>query len=173
MKENIHPKDYRSRRQHVSHQANEWPIIESGSRDPLRVTVLCGYVGAGKSTFLRELIARFEDGPVAVLLHDRSDAGLDDPVCRKKGVEVFRFGETMAELVQGCMGCSWRDSLADAVTAVARMGRFRRLLVECSGLVEPIMVAEVFNEGLAEGTSLAALARLVPIGSGSGLRPVG
>lgn len=163
MKEDLHPKGDRSRRQHVSHQVNEWPIIESGSRDPLRVTVLCGYVGAGKSTFLRELIARSEGGPVAVLLHDRSEAGLDDSVCRKKGVEVFRFGETMAELVQGCMGCSWRDSLADAVTAVARMGRFRRLLVECSGLVEPIMVAEVFNEGLAEGAPLAALARLEQI----------
>lgn len=147
----------------MSDQVNEGPVDEPGDREPLGVTVLCGYVGSGKSTVLRELLARDEGGSVAVLLHDRSEAGLDGSVCRRKGVEVFRLGETMAELVQGCMGCSWRESLAEAVTAVARMGRFRRLLVECSGLVEPIMVAEVFNEGLAEGAPLAALARLEQI----------
>lgn len=127
---------------------------------PLRVTVLCGFFGAGKSTLLREAIAH--RGPVrfAVLVHDRSDAVLDDGECRAGAVEVFRLGETMAELVQRCVGCSLRDSLTDAIVAIARLQRFDRLIIECSGLVEPIMVAEVFNDAMAEQTPLAGLARL-------------
>ena len=130
------------------------------SEAPLRVTVLCGFFGAGKSTLLREAIAHRGQARLAVLVHDRSEAGLDDGECRAGAVEVFRLGEAMAELVQRCVGCSLRDSLTAAIVAIARLQRFDRLIIECSGLVEPIMVAEVFNDALAEQTPLAALAKL-------------
>ncbi len=126
----------------------------------LPVTVVCGFVGAGKSTLVRKVITGLASGRVAVLVHDRSDAGLDPAFCRSQGVEVFRLGEVLAELVQRCVGCSLRESLTGAVTAIADMGRFDRLLVECSGLVEPVLVAEVFNDAWENQEPLASKARL-------------
>lgn len=126
----------------------------------LPVTVICGFVGAGKSAVVQKVVAGWRSGPLAVLLHDRSDAGLDADLCRSHGVEVFRLGEVLAELVQQCVGCSLRDSLTSAVSAIADMGRFDRLLVECSGLVEPVFVAEVFNDAWENQAPLASKARL-------------
>lgn len=126
----------------------------------LPVTVICGFVGAGKSTLVRKLITGQVSGRMALLVHDRSDAGLDADLCRSQGVEVFRLGEVLVELIQRCVGCSLRDSLTGAVTAIADMGRFDRLLVECSGLVEPAFVAEVFNDAWENREPLASKARL-------------
>lgn len=126
----------------------------------LPVTVICGFVGAGKSTLVQKVVADWRSGPLAVLLHDRSDAGLNPDLCRSNGVEVFRLGEVLAELVQRCVGCSLRESLTSAITAIAEMGRFERLLIECSGLVEPFMVAEMFNDAWDNREPLASLVRL-------------
>jgi G3E family GTPase len=97
---------------------------------------------------------------LALLVHDRSDAGLDTDLCRSRGVEVFRLGEVLAEFVQRCVGCSLRDSLSSAITAIADMRRFDRLLIECSGLVEPVFVAEIFNDAWESREPLASKARL-------------
>jgi G3E family GTPase len=126
----------------------------------LPVTVICGFVGAGKSTLVQKVVAGWRSGPLAVLLHDRSDAGLNRDLCRSNGVEVFRLGEVLAELVQRCVGCSLRESLTSAITAIAEMGRFERLLIECSGLVEPFMVAEMFNDAWDNREPLVSVARL-------------
>ncbi len=140
------------------------PIVkpEPSSVDARRlpVTVICGFVGAGKSTLVQKVVADWRSGPLALLLHDRSDAGLDADLCRSHGVEVFRLGEVLAELVQRCVGCSLRESLTSAITAIAEMGRFERLLIECSGLVEPFMVAEMFNDAWDNREPLASLVRL-------------
>jgi G3E family GTPase len=122
--------------------------------------VVCGFVGAGKSTLVQNVVAGWTSGRLAVLVHDRSDAGLDMDLCRSREVSVFRLGEVLAELVQRCVGCSLRESLASAITAIADMGRFDRLLVECSGLVEPVLVAEVFNDAWENRAPLASKARL-------------
>lgn len=129
-----------------------------GSRLP--VTVVCGFVGAGKSTMVRKLLTERASGRVALLVHDRSDAGLDADFCRSQGVTIFSLGEVLAELVERCVGCSLRDSLTSAVMAIAAMERFDRLLVECSGLVEPVFVAEVFNDAWENQEPLASKARL-------------
>lgn len=129
---------------------------EAPDSAPLRVTVVCGFVGAGKTTVLRQALAHGSDGPVAVLMHDRGESAME----LGDGIQVFHFGESMAELVQACVGCSLRESLSDAIVAIARMRRFVRLVVECSGLTEPMMVAEVFNDAMEEDEPLAALAQL-------------
>ncbi len=126
----------------------------------LPVTVVCGFVGAGKSALVQKVVAGWTSGRLAVLVHDRSDAGLDADLCRSLGVEVFRLGEVLAELIQQCVGCSLRDSLASAITAIADMQRFDRVLVECSGLVEPVLVAEVFNDAWENREPLASKVRL-------------
>uniref|UniRef100_UPI00117EB643 CobW family GTP-binding protein n=1 Tax=Nitrospira cf. moscoviensis SBR1015 TaxID=96242 RepID=UPI00117EB643 len=137
------------------------PPARTESNDArLPVTVVCGFVGAGKSTLVRKLLTGRASGRMALLVHDRSDAGLDPAPYRSQGVEVFRLGEVLTELVQRCVGCSLRDSLTSAVMAIADMGRFDRLLVECSGLVEPVFVAEVFNDAWENQEPLASKARL-------------
>jgi G3E family GTPase len=133
---------------------------EESAAVPLRVTVLCGFVGAGKSRVLCEALAHQPAGPVAVLMHDRGEAFGERVAGWGGGVEVFRLGEALAELVQDCVGCSLRESLTEAMTAIARMQRFSRLIIECSGLAEPMMVADVFNEAWADDAPLATLARL-------------
>lgn len=137
------------------------PPARTESNDArLPVTVVCGFVGAGKSTLVRKLLTGRASGRMALLVHYRSDAGLDPAPYRSQGVEVFRLGEVLTELVQRCVGCSLRDSLTSAVMAIADMGRFDRLLVECSGLVEPVFVAEVFNDAWENQEPLASKARL-------------
>ena len=137
------------------------PYSHDGSEATrLPVTVVCGFVGAGKSTLVQKAVAGWTSGRLAVLVHDRSDAGLDTDLCRSRGVVVFRLGEVLAELVQQCVGCSLRESLTSAITAIADMRRFDRLLVECSGLVEPVFVAEVFNDAWENREPLASKAWL-------------
>lgn len=141
------------------------PPTSAGSQDGaeperLPVTVICGFVGAGKSTLVQTVVAGWTSGRLALLVHDRSDAGLDADRCRSRGVEVFRLGEVLAELVQRCVGCSLRDSVANAVEAIADMRRFDPLLIECSGLVEPVLVAEVFNDAWENREPLASKVRL-------------
>ena len=139
---------------------SETPARTESDDTRLPVTIVCGFVGAGKSTLVRKIVSDWTSGRLALLIHDRSDAGLDADLCRSRDVEVFRLGEVLAELVQRCVGCSLRDSLTGAVTAIADMGRFDRLLVECSGLVEPAFVAEVFNDAWENREPLASKARL-------------
>lgn len=135
--------------------------VRDGSESTrLPVTVVCGFVCAGKSALAQNVVAGWASGRLAVLVHDRSDAGLDADRCRSLGIEVFRLGEVLAELIQRCVGCSLRDSLASAITAIADMQRFDRVLVECSGLVEPVLVAEVFNDAWENREPLASKARL-------------
>lgn len=126
----------------------------------LRVTVVTGFSGSGKSTLVRRVMAGRGRIRLAVLVHDRSDASLDADDSCGTGCEVFHLGESMAELVQRCVGCSLRESLADAMVAIARLRRFDRLIIECSALVEPVSVAELFNEARAAQAPLAELARL-------------
>lgn len=144
----------------MSVQSDSASQPEMPAAEPLRVTVLCGFVGAGKSRVLRDVLVQQPAGPLAVLIHDRGAAPGQPGAGWGDGIEVFRLGEVLAELMQECVSCSLRDSLMDAITAIARMRRFSRLLIECSGLVEPMMVAEVFNEAWTDEAPLAALARL-------------
>lgn len=139
---------------------SETPARTESDDTRLPVTIVCGFVGAGKSTLVRKIVSDWTSGRLALLIHDRSDAGLDADLCRSRDVEVFRLGEVLAELVQRCVGCSLRDSLTGAITAIADMGRFDRLAVECSGLVEPVFVAEVFNDAWENLEPLASKARL-------------
>ena len=127
---------------------------------PLSVTMVCGFTGAGKSTVIRELLAERGAERWALLVHDRSEhewvaSGESDST-----VELLHLGESLAELMRPCAGCSFREALTDAILSIARMRRFDRLIVECSGFVEPTLVASIFNDAIADQEPLAGLARL-------------
>jgi len=127
---------------------------------PLSVTMVCGFTGAGKSTVIRELLAERGTERWALLVHDRSEHEWVASGESGSTVELLHLGESLAELMRPCAGCSFREALTDAILSIARMRRFDRLIVECSGLVEPTMVASVFNDAIADEEPLAGLARL-------------
>lgn len=127
---------------------------------PLSVTIVCGWTGAGKSTVIRELLAERGTERWALLVHDRSEQ--EWAVSEESGcsVELFQLGESLAELIRSCTSCSFREALTDAICSVSCVRRFDRLIVECSGLVEPTQVASIFNDAIADEEPLAGLARL-------------
>ncbi len=127
---------------------------------PLPVTMVCGFVGAGKSTVIRELLAERGTERWALLVHDRSEREWEASEETGSAVELFKLGESLAELMRSCVGCSFCQAVTDAILSIAGMRRFDRLIVECSGLVEPTMVASIFNDAIADEGPLAGLARL-------------
>lgn len=133
---------------------------EQISSRPLPVTMVCGFVGAGKSTVIRELLAERGTERWALLVHDRSEREWEASEETGSAVELFQLGESLAELMRSCVGCSFCQAVTDAILSIAGMRRFDRLIVECSGLVEPTMVASIFNDAIADEGPLAGLARL-------------
>lgn len=127
---------------------------------PLPVTMVCGCAGAGKSRMIRELLAERGSERWALLLHDRSEHEWTPSDGTGSAVDIYPLGESLAELMQSCVGCSFREALTDAILSIAGMHRFDRLIVECSGLVDPTMPASVFNDAIADDEPLAGLARL-------------
>ena len=127
---------------------------------PLPVTMVCGFVGAGKSIVIRELLAERGTERWALLVHDRSEREWEASEETGSAVELFQLGESLAELMRSCVGCSFCQAVKDAILSIAGMRRFDRLIVECSGLVEPTMVASIFNDAIADEGPLAGLARL-------------
>ena len=127
---------------------------------PLSVTMVCGLTGAGKSTVIRELLAHRETERWALLVHDRSVHEWESSEQGGSAVELFHLGESLAELMRSCVGCSFHEALTNAIRSIAGMCRFDRLIVECSGLVDPTMVASVFNDAIADEEPFAVQARL-------------
>ncbi len=126
----------------------------------LSVTMVCGFVGAGKSTVIRELLAERGTEQWAVLVHDRSEHDWAAVDGAGQAINIYSLGESLAELTRSCVSCSFREALTDAISSIAEMRRFDRLIVECSGLVEATMAAAVFNDAIADEEPLAGLARL-------------
>lgn len=133
---------------------------EQISSRPLSVTMVCGFVGAGKSTVIRELLAERGTEQWAVLVHDRSEHDWAAVDGAGQAINIYSLGESLAELTRSCVSCSFREALTDAISSIAEMRRFDRLIVECSGLVEATMAAAVFNDAIADEEPLAGLARL-------------
>jgi len=127
---------------------------------PLPVTMVCGFMGAGKNTVIRELLAERGTERWALLVHDRSELAWAASEETGSAVELFQLEETLAELMRSCVGCSFCQAVTDAILSIAGMRRLDRLIVECSGLVESTMVASIFNDAIADEESLAGLAQL-------------
>ncbi len=133
--------------------------MQANTTETLPVTVLSGFLGAGKTTVLSHILNNRQGKKVAVIVNDMSEINIDSAIVQQE-VSLNRSEEKLVEMSNGCICCTLREDLLEEVTKLAHDGRFDYLLIESTGISEPLPVAETFTFADENGVSLSDVANL-------------